>query len=105
MEQIGQRVRQFIIDNFVFGDASYLADDDSFLDNGLIDSMGILTLVVYVEKTFGIAVKDEEIVPDNWDSVNRIANFIGSKLAKEETPVKVLADKEPAVKVLANKCS
>jgi acyl carrier protein len=93
MEQIGQRVRQFIIDSFVFGDASRLADDDSFLDNGLIDSMGILTLVVYVEKTFDIAVQDEEIVPDNWDSVNRIANFIGSKLAKKETPVKVLADK------------
>jgi acyl carrier protein len=93
MEQIGQRVRQFIIDNFVFGDASHLADDDSFLDNGLIDSMGILTLVVFVEETYDIAVQDEEIVPGNWDSVNRIANFIGSKLANKETAVKVLANK------------
>jgi len=80
MEQIEQEVRQFVVDNFLFGEgADQLSNDDSFLDKGLVDSMGILTLVAFVEQKYGIAVGDEDLVPENWDSVRRIAGFVQSK--------------------------
>ena len=80
MEPIEQEVRQFVVDNFLFGEgADQLSNDDSFLDKGLVDSMGILTLVAFVEKKYGIRVGDEDLVPENWDSVRRIAGFIHSK--------------------------
>jgi acyl carrier protein len=72
-------VRSFITDNFLFGQSGNFSDEDSFLENGLIDSMGILTLVDFVSEKYQISVADEEILPDNWDSVLRIANFVQSK--------------------------
>ena len=72
-------VRRFIVDNFLFGQAREFSDSDSFLEHGLIDSMGILTLLEFVSEQFDIRVADEEIVPENWDSLDRIATFVDSK--------------------------
>ena len=74
------QLKDFIIENFLFGseDAS-LNDDDSFLETGIIDSTGILELVSFVEDEFGIEVKDEELVPDNFDSVNKLLAYIDRK--------------------------
>ena len=82
MQQITQEVRQFVVDNFVFENNRHLADDDSFLETGLIDSMGILTLIEFVKDKYAIAIEDEDVVPENWDSVRRIATFVGDRLNK-----------------------
>jgi acyl carrier protein len=80
MEQIERELRQFVVDNFLFGEGEdQLSNDDSFLEKGLVDSMGILTLVAFVEKKYAIGVADEDLVPENWDSVRRIAGFVQSK--------------------------
>ena len=76
-----QPVRTFIIENFLFGRSEGLTDEQSFLDTGIIDSTGILELVAFLEKTYGIHVNDEELVPENLDSINNISKFLASKLA------------------------
>lgn len=77
--EVEQVVRTFIIDNFLFGQDGQFSNNDSFLDNGLIDSMGILTLVEFITERYNFAVADEEILPENWDSVSRIAHFVAKK--------------------------
>ncbi len=74
---ITAKVRRFITDNFLFrqGDRP-LADTDSFLDAGLIDSTGILELVAFLEQAFSINVADDDILPQNLDSVSRIAAYV-----------------------------
>ena len=74
------QVRQYILENFQFStDTSLLGLDDSFLARGLIDSTGMLEVLLFLEESFGIKVADHEMVPDNLDSVNRIAAFIARK--------------------------
>ncbi len=73
-------IRDFILDNFLFtADGSLLQDDASFLEEGIVDSTGVLELVMFVEETFGIEVDDEEIVPENFDSVERLARYVRLK--------------------------
>ena len=81
MEDISQTIRIFVVDNLLFeqGDGHF-SNDDSFLENGLIDSVGILTLVEFVRETYAVPIADEELVPENWDSVHRIATFVQTKL-------------------------
>ena len=74
-------VRNFITENFLFGRDGGLNDSESFLDSGIIDSTGILQLVVFLEKTFGIQVKDEELIPENLDTLKGISTFLQSKQA------------------------
>ena len=73
-------IRIFIFENFLFdADDGKLQNDDSFLDQGIIDSTGVLELVEWLEEEFGIQVKDEELIPINLDSVNQLAAFIERK--------------------------
>jgi len=75
-------VRKFIAENFMYREGlSSLRDDESLLDKGLIDSTGVLELVFFLEKTFAIKVADDEVLPDNLDSVVQITRFVQSKLA------------------------
>lgn len=77
---IHTQIRQFVAENFLFSDNGFdLNDDASFLDEGIIDSTGTLELVVFVEDTFGFEVGDDEIEPDNFDSVNKLAAYINRK--------------------------
>ena len=76
---IEEQVRNFITENFLFGEEKKVADTDSFLENGIIDSTGVLEVVSFVEDTFNIKVKDEEMVPENLDSISNLANFIKRK--------------------------
>ncbi len=77
---IKQKLRQYILENFLFSDnPDDLADDDSFMDKGIIDSTGILEVIEFLEDEFGITVEDEEMIPENLDSVNRILGFVQSK--------------------------
>jgi len=73
-------IRAFIFDNFLFDAAEEeLGNDDSFLDQGIIDSTGVLELVEWLEDTFNIVVDDDELIPENLDSVNQLAAFIAGK--------------------------
>jgi acyl carrier protein len=73
------RVRQFIATNFYVGDPAALRDDTSFLERGIIDSTGVLEVVSFLEAEFGITIADEELVPENLDSLGAIAAFVGRK--------------------------
>jgi acyl carrier protein len=73
------KIREFIITNFLFGDAEKLTDTTSFLDAGIIDSTGILEIVSYLEEQFSITVDDDELLPENLDSVDAIAGYLEKK--------------------------
>lgn len=76
-----EKIRAFIHDNFLFReDRDAIADGDSLLDAGLIDSTGILELVAFLEAEFGLAIADADIVPENLDSIERIDAFVATKL-------------------------
>lgn len=80
---IKEKIKKFIIDNFLLGvTTNNINDDDSFLEKGIIDSTGILELVSFVESTFSFRVEDEELMPDNLDSVNKLVTFIKKKQNK-----------------------
>jgi acyl carrier protein len=82
MEPLTQELRTFIIDNFLFGDASgrfSFTNDDSFQQRGIVDSTGILELVCHLQERYGIDIDDAELVPDNLDSVTKIARFVDRK--------------------------
>lgn len=75
--QVIQEIREFIATNFLFrDDRSELTDTESLLDAGLIDSTGVLELVAFLEKQYEISIADSDIVPDNLDSIQAIANFV-----------------------------
>jgi acyl carrier protein len=78
---INLEVRQFIVNNFLFGEAGQLKDNDSFLDAGIVDSTGILELVAFLEERYAFRVADTELVPDNLDSIDRISRFVTKKLS------------------------
>ena len=79
-DTVKNSIRTFIIDSFLFGDTSQaIADDTSLIDNSLVDSTGVLELVFFLESTFGISVKDTEVIPENLDSIGAMAAFIESK--------------------------
>ncbi len=82
MDNIENAVRSFIEENFLFrSDLSGLADSDSLLENGVMDSTGILELVAFLESDFSIQMSDAEIVPDRLDSIAAIATYLERKLA------------------------
>jgi acyl carrier protein len=82
MERLIQELRAFIVENFLFGDETApfaFADDDSFQERGIVDSTGILELVCHLQETYAIEVADDELVPDNLDSLTKVARFIQRK--------------------------
>lgn len=79
---IEAQLRAYILNNFLFTDEeSALSNDDSFLEKGIIDSTGIMEVIFFLEQEFGIQVEDDDMVPENLDSVNRIIAYVGRKRA------------------------
>jgi acyl carrier protein len=77
---IKEKIQNFIAENILFSSGGFpYSDTTSFLDNGIIDSMNILQLGMFIEESFGISVEDDEITPDNFDSIERLAAFIERK--------------------------
>jgi len=73
-------IRAFIFENFLFdAEDNALKNDASFLEQGIIDSTGVLELVEWLEEEFDIQIEDEELVPENLDSIEQIAAFIQRK--------------------------
>jgi len=73
------KVREYIVENFLFGDGEKLNENTSFMEEGIIDSTGILELVFFLEENFGIKIEDNELVPENMDSLNNIARYLAIK--------------------------
>lgn len=85
MNNIAQTLREFIKENFLYGQDTAFADEDSFLELGIIDSTGVLELIMFVEEAFKIAIEDDDLVPENLDSINGLVRFIGAK--QQTSPV------------------
>jgi acyl carrier protein len=73
-------VREFISENFLFRADADLGDEQSLLESGVIDSTGVLEVIAFLEQTFGISIADEEIVPDNLDSISNMTRYLTAKL-------------------------
>jgi acyl carrier protein len=85
---IAQEIRTFVVSNFLYGqDGQTLTSDQSFLENGIIDSTGVLELVAFLEEHFGISVADRELLPENLDSVQNASTFVARKLSAQGTQV------------------
>jgi acyl carrier protein len=79
--EIRNKIREYMLANFLFGDSkSGFKDGDSFLDGGIVDSTGVLMVVEFVQDTFGFKVEDAEMIPENLDSVDNLIRFIRGKL-------------------------
>ena len=72
---------QFLKENFYFNiEAFTLKDDDSFMEKGIIDSTGVLELIEFLEVKYSIYIEDDELTPENLDSLNRVESFITQKV-------------------------
>ncbi len=78
--EIEDKIREFILKNLYSSEDSFIGDADSFLETGVIDSMGVMELVGFVQKEFGLEVAQQEIVVENFDSVRKLADFVRKKL-------------------------
>jgi acyl carrier protein len=74
-----ENIKEFIVENFLFGDGEKLDNDTDFFEQSIIDSTGILELVCFVEETYGLTVSDDEIVQENFSSINNVASFVEKK--------------------------
>ncbi|MEZ5287554.1 MAG: acyl carrier protein [Vicinamibacterales bacterium] len=80
-DSITSEIKGFIVSNFLFGqDGDSVAEDQSFLESGIIDSTGLLELVSFVEQRYGITISDRELVPENLDSLRNISQFVSRRL-------------------------
>ena len=77
---VKDEIKQYILETFLFtNDLAALQDEESFLDRGIIDSTGILELVAFLEEQFDVTIADDELLPENLDSVSRLSRFVESK--------------------------
>jgi acyl carrier protein len=75
--QIRREIRQFVVENFLMGDASSMLNDgESFLETGTIDSTGVLEVVTFLEANFSFKVEDRELLPENIDSVDNQVKYV-----------------------------
>ena len=77
--QYSETIRQFIVDNFLFGDRAKLDLNTPLFEKGIVDSTGVLELVAFIEDNFKVIVSDDELVQDNFSSLNAIEKFLQSK--------------------------
>ena len=76
---IKDKIRGFIVKNFYVAEPSTLTDDTSFLDAGIIDSTGVLEMVLFLQACFGIAVSEDEVIPESFDSIDALTTFVEYK--------------------------
>jgi acyl carrier protein len=88
MTTMQNEIRQFVIDNFLFGQSDrQLGNSDSFLESGIIDSTGVLELIAFIESKYEVSIADEELVPANLDSIDRVSAFVERKLQAKSAGV------------------
>lgn len=77
-------IRQFIVANFMFGDEGDLADEDSLIASGIMDSTGVLELVTFIEEKFAFKMNDVEMTPENLDGIHRIVTFVEARTSIQD---------------------
>jgi len=77
---IDEQIREFLTNNFIFDQSAELGPDDSLMGNGIVDSTGILEVIMWVESNFGIHVEDSEVLPENFDSIHNIRDYALRKM-------------------------
>lgn len=83
MGDIEQDLRDFIAETMLFSSNGYPhSDEKSFLENGIVDSLNVMELAMFSEKSYGISIDDHEIIPDNFDSIRNLAAFVRRKVAE-----------------------
>ncbi len=82
-------LRDFITENFLFGDGNGFNEHTSFLESGIVDSTGMLEIINFLEERYGITIEDDELVPENFDSLNQLGTFLARKL-REKTEAEPL---------------
>jgi len=81
MDEITERVRAFLIDNFILDEARHIGDQDSLLERRVIDSTGFLELIGFLESTYAITIADAEMIPENLETIANIRDFVRRKAA------------------------
>jgi acyl carrier protein len=77
---VESKLRSYVLENFLFTqDQAQLASSDSFMEKGILDSTGIMEVIIFIEQEFDLSVKDEEMVPENLDSIDKLVAFVGRK--------------------------
>ena len=76
---LAEEIRAFVVENFLFGEGDRLKDEDSLVEGGIMDSMGVAELVAFVESRFGISLRDDELVAENLDSIARVVALVERK--------------------------
>jgi acyl carrier protein len=80
-DQLRDKVRDFILENYLFTtDTEALGLDDSLLERGIVDSSGMMEVIFFIEEQLGVAMREDEMTPDNLDSVNKITGFVTRRL-------------------------
>jgi acyl carrier protein len=83
IQNIKTQIRQYIAQNLLFSSNGFkYSDNASFLEEGIVDSLGIMDLTMYIQESYGVTISDAELTPDNFDSVNKVAQYIQHKLAE-----------------------
>lgn len=75
-----QQVRDFIVEHYLFGEGNDLKNNTSLFEHGIVDSLGMMELITFIEKTFNIKVQNDEMLPENLDSLNHIEAFLHQKM-------------------------
>ncbi len=81
---VNSEIRKFILEKFPLARRSELKDSDALLESGIVDSLGVLDLVSFLEQQFSIPVTDEELIPENFQTVERIAAFVETRRARND---------------------
>ena len=82
-EDIGQELKTFIQQNFIFDESADFGVEESLIGSGIVDSTGIMELITFVEDKYGLHIEDNELIADNFSSVAKISNFVVRKLSTE----------------------
>lgn len=95
MQDVKTVVRKFLLDNFVMDGKVTIADGTSFMEDHILDSTGFLELIAFIEETFEVKVDDEEMVPENLDSLLKIENYVGRKRDEDKALIPDAMDYTP----------
>ncbi len=82
--EVADRIRKFILEHFALARKNQISDDDTLLESGIVDSMGLLEILQFLEEDLDVTLSDDELVADNFESISTIANFIFAKIEKSE---------------------
>ena len=82
-----EEVKEFIIENFLFGDGKELTEETNFFDKGIIDSTGVLELICFMEETYDITIEDEDVTQKNFSTINNVSHYLQNKLPNNNSKI------------------